>query len=105
LFAFAVVVYDYTGYGCSEGGLRPSESRACNDIRAVYQHVVSSLGVKPANVVLYGRSMGTVFHTARACANCVSTCDVLASLLSSEVSVCCVCVRGVLCVHVCVCGV
>lgn len=54
-----VVVYDYTGYGCSEGGLRPSERRACDDIRAVHSHVVRALGVHEENIVLYGRSMGS----------------------------------------------
>ncbi len=52
--------YDYTGYGCAEGGFRPSESRACADIEAVYNYATSTLGIKPDNIVLYGRSMGTL---------------------------------------------
>jgi fermentation-respiration switch protein FrsA (DUF1100 family) len=53
---FAVIAYDYHGYGTSSG--RPSEERAYMDIDAVYAHVTTTLQVEPRRIIAYGRSLG-----------------------------------------------
>ena len=52
---FAVVAYDYRGYGTSDG--RPSERAAYADIEAVYAYLMTALPC-PKRVVCYGRSVG-----------------------------------------------
>ena len=49
--------YDYTGYGCSQGG-GVGEKHAYGDAHAVYTHLVTVLGIRADNIVLFGRSMG-----------------------------------------------
>lgn len=51
LFAF-----DYRGYGKSGG--RPSERGLFRDVRAAYDHLVSSLGERAERIVLFGQSLG-----------------------------------------------
>lgn len=53
----SVFVYDYRGYGRSEG--RPCEAGLYQDGMAAYQYLVEKLGVEPNNVVLWGESLGT----------------------------------------------
>jgi abhydrolase domain-containing protein 17 len=55
---FAVLAYDYRGYGASTGG-PPSADAAARDIEAVYQHAIHTLGVPPSRIVLHGRSVGS----------------------------------------------
>ena len=47
---------DYRGYGRSEGS--PSEKGCYRDARAAYDHLVKDRGVKPAEILLMGRSLG-----------------------------------------------
>ncbi len=55
---FAVVAYDYRGYGASGGG--PATARGVlRDAEAVYRHVVGPLGVDPSRVIVYGYSVGS----------------------------------------------
>lgn len=54
---FAVVAYDYRGYGASEG--RPDVQGVLTDARAVFDHVTDELGVPPERIILYGRSVGS----------------------------------------------
>ena len=54
---FAVLAFDYRGYGASSGGPATTSS-ATQDMESVYQHAVHSLGVQPSRLVLYGRSVG-----------------------------------------------
>jgi len=54
---FAVLGFDYRGYGASTGG-PTTTSGAIRDIESVYQHVVHTLGIPPSRLVLYGRSVG-----------------------------------------------
>ena len=54
---FAVFAYDYRGYGTSQGN--PSESGAYRDIDAAYNYLTQKLGVPPANIIVYGRSVGS----------------------------------------------
>jgi len=55
---FAVLAFDYRGYGASTGG-PTTASGATHDMETVYQHAVHSLGVQPSRLVLYGRSVGS----------------------------------------------
>lgn len=55
---FSVLAYDYRGYGASEGG-PPSAEGAYRDIRAVYRHAVTTLGIPPSRIIVYGYSVGT----------------------------------------------
>jgi hypothetical protein len=52
----SVVLYDYRGYGKSEG--YSSEENMCYDIETVYNHINQTY--HPKNVILYGASLGTV---------------------------------------------
>jgi fermentation-respiration switch protein FrsA (DUF1100 family) len=53
---FAVLTYDYRGYGLSDGSA--SEDNAYRDIDAAYDHLVKERGVPPENIVVHGRSLG-----------------------------------------------
>mgnify|MGYP006281037631 CR=1 FL=1 len=53
---FAVMAYDYGGYGKSTG--RPSEARLYADIRAVWNYLTAERGYDPDEIVLFGRSLG-----------------------------------------------
>ncbi len=55
---FAVVAYDYRGYGMS-ARRRPTVSGAVLDAEAAYRHAVDSLQVDPARLLLLGRSVGS----------------------------------------------
>uniref|UniRef100_A0A7S2K4G4 AB hydrolase-1 domain-containing protein n=1 Tax=Leptocylindrus danicus TaxID=163516 RepID=A0A7S2K4G4_9STRA len=52
-----VMGYDYTGYGQSEG--EPAEEHCYADIDAVYEHLTTVRGLKPSQIVLFGRSLGS----------------------------------------------
>lgn len=47
---------DYRGYGRSGG--RPSEAGLYRDAEAAWEHLVQELGIAPARIVIYGRSLG-----------------------------------------------
>lgn len=53
---FAVLAYDYEGYGGSEG--TPSEAATYRDIRAAYRYLTTEAGVPPERILLLGRSVG-----------------------------------------------
>jgi abhydrolase domain-containing protein 17 len=55
---FAVIAYDYRGYGASTGG-PPTAHGAERDIEAVYRFATQTLGIAPGDIVLYGRSVGS----------------------------------------------
>jgi fermentation-respiration switch protein FrsA (DUF1100 family) len=55
---FAVLAFDYRGYGASTGG-PPSAHGATRDMEAVYRHAVGTLGIPPSRIVLVGRSVGS----------------------------------------------
>lgn len=52
----AVLVYDYRGYGKSEG--RPDEAGTYQDAAAALAHLTGPLGADPARVVYLGESLG-----------------------------------------------
>ena len=55
---FAVLAFDYRGYGASTGG-KPTAHGATRDMETVYRHAVTTLGIPPSRIVLFGRSVGS----------------------------------------------
>jgi abhydrolase domain-containing protein 17 len=55
---FAILAYDYRGYGQSSGG-RPTVRGAVEDAEAVYRYAVEDLEIPPARIILHGRSLGS----------------------------------------------
>jgi uncharacterized protein len=55
---FDTMIFDYRGYGRSEGRLR-DEWGLYADAEAVYNHLVGERGVKADKLALYGQSLGT----------------------------------------------
>ena len=53
---FDVLVYDYGGYGESEGS--PSETRCYADARAMWRYLTDERMIAPSRIVLFGRSLG-----------------------------------------------
>ncbi len=53
---FAVLAYDYEGYGTSTGS--PSEPALYRDADAAYEYLTTTLGVRPEHVLLHGFSLG-----------------------------------------------
>jgi len=51
-----VLAFDYRGYGRSDGA--PSEKGTYRDAQAAWEYVTRDRGVAPADVVLFGRSLG-----------------------------------------------
>jgi fermentation-respiration switch protein FrsA (DUF1100 family) len=54
---FAVVAFDYPGYGVSSG--TPNERSVYESARAARQHLRETLKVPAARTIIYGRSLGT----------------------------------------------
>ncbi len=53
---FAILVYDYRGYGTSEGN--PTEENVYRDIAAAYEYLTSELKIPPEKIIAHGRSLG-----------------------------------------------
>ena len=53
---FDTLIYDYGGFGQSSGS--PSEQRCYQDIRAMWDYLVETRGIKPTSIILFGRSLG-----------------------------------------------
>ena len=53
---FAVLAYDYRGYGLSSG--RPTEANACADIEAAYRFLTETNKVPAARIIVHGYSVG-----------------------------------------------
>lgn len=51
-----VLIYDYRGYGQSTGAI--SEQGFYKDVMSMYQFLTGQKGIKPENIVLFGRSLG-----------------------------------------------
>ncbi|MCU0293451.1 MAG: alpha/beta hydrolase [Thermoanaerobaculaceae bacterium] len=51
-----VLIFDYRGYGRSEG--RPSEHGLYQDARAAWRVLTVERGISPGRIVLYGKSLG-----------------------------------------------
>ena len=52
----SILVYDYHGYGTSEG--QPTEANAYRDIDAAYDYLTVNEEIDPERIVLHGRSLG-----------------------------------------------
>jgi fermentation-respiration switch protein FrsA (DUF1100 family) len=59
---FNVLLFDYRGYGRSEGSAR-DERAIYEDADAAYDYIVQERGTLPEQVVLYGQSLGTTAAT------------------------------------------
>jgi fermentation-respiration switch protein FrsA (DUF1100 family) len=53
---FAVLVYDYRGYGTSEG--YPTEENVYRDADAAYEYLTNALNIPPEKIIIQGRSLG-----------------------------------------------
>lgn len=54
---YSVFMLDYRGYGASSGGF-PSEAGVYEDAQSAWEYLVRERGVNPANLVIYGHSLG-----------------------------------------------
>ena len=52
----SVLLFDYRGYGKSEGS--PSEAGTYRDAEAAYQYLTQTKKFPPENIILYGESLG-----------------------------------------------
>ena len=57
-----VLIYDYRGYGRSEGSI-PSDAELYADGDAAYDFLTQQRGVKPEKLAIYGLSLGTTVST------------------------------------------
>lgn len=55
---YTVFVYDYRGYGLSEG--TPTEEGLYADVQAAYEYVLSREETDPDRIIAYGFSLGTI---------------------------------------------
>jgi len=53
----SVLAYDYPGYGTSTG--KPSENGCYAAIETAFKYAIETLGYKPEQITLYGRSLGS----------------------------------------------
>ena len=53
---YAILGYDYRGYGLSSG--RPSEANARADVEAAYRYLIETLKVSPERIIVHGYSVG-----------------------------------------------
>ncbi len=54
----SILLFDYRGYGKSDGS--PSEENVYTDAEACYNWLAEQKGVRPENIILFGRSLGGV---------------------------------------------
>jgi uncharacterized protein len=54
---YAVLLFDYRGYGQSEGAF-PSEPQVYEDAQAAWEYVVKGRGISADRVIIYGHSIG-----------------------------------------------
>jgi fermentation-respiration switch protein FrsA (DUF1100 family) len=52
----SVLIFDYRGYGRSSG--RPTEKGTYRDADAAWDYLVEQRGIAPAQIILFGRSLG-----------------------------------------------
>jgi fermentation-respiration switch protein FrsA (DUF1100 family) len=80
----SVLLFDYRGYGKSEGS--PSETKLYVDGLAVYDYATQQLNVPAARIALYGESLGGPY-AADVAANRAARCVVIESSFHSAASV------------------
>lgn len=54
---FSVFLFDYRGYGLSEGPF-PNEARVYEDANAAWDYLIQTRNIQPADIYLYGHSLG-----------------------------------------------
>jgi pimeloyl-ACP methyl ester carboxylesterase len=54
---YSVLLIDYRGFGTSDGGF-PSEASVYQDAEAAWKYLVNDRGIKPAELYIYGHSLG-----------------------------------------------
>jgi fermentation-respiration switch protein FrsA (DUF1100 family) len=54
---YSVFMLDYRGYGASGGGF-PSEAGVYQDAQSAWDYLVHERGINPANLLIYGHSLG-----------------------------------------------
>ena len=52
-----VLIFDYRGYGRSQG--KPSESGLYRDGQAAYNYLVQQKGISPNKIIIFGKSLGS----------------------------------------------
>ncbi|MBI4194160.1 MAG: alpha/beta hydrolase [Betaproteobacteria bacterium] len=58
---YSTMIIDYRGYGASTGA--PSEEGTYRDALAAWRHLTEQRGVRPADIVLFGESLGAAVAT------------------------------------------
>jgi fermentation-respiration switch protein FrsA (DUF1100 family) len=53
----SVFIFDYAGYGKSEG--KPGERMTYENAHAAWEYLTDEEGIAPANIILFGRSLGS----------------------------------------------
>ena len=53
---YSVLIYDYRGYGNSEG--KPSESGTYLDAEAAWHYLTDTRQIMPSDIIIFGRSLG-----------------------------------------------
>ncbi len=66
----AALLFDYRGYGKSEGS--PSEEGLYRDARAAHRYLVEERGVEPERIVCFGRSLGAAVALSTAVSRSVA---------------------------------
>jgi len=54
---FSVFLFDYRGYGQSQGEF-PTEKQVYDDTQTIWQYLVKERGIAPEQIVVYGHSLG-----------------------------------------------
>ena len=55
-FGLGVFIFDYRGYGQSEG--KPSEDGTYRDVEAAWKYLVEERQVNPSRIIIFGQSLG-----------------------------------------------
>ncbi len=67
---YSIVIYDYSGYGHSEG--KATEQQVYNDVQAVYDYLIHQKNIKADHIISYGHSLGSAIATDLASKNSVA---------------------------------
>ncbi|VAW51453.1 hypothetical protein MNBD_GAMMA05-110 [hydrothermal vent metagenome] len=67
---YSIVIYDYSGYGHSEG--KASEQQVYNDVQAVYDYLIDQKNINADHIISYGHSLGSAIATDLASKNSVA---------------------------------
>jgi len=67
---YSIVIYDYSGYGHSEGNA--TEQQVYNDVQAVYDYLVHQKNIESDHIIAYGHSLGSAIATDLAYNNSVA---------------------------------